>query len=133
MADYDKREGGAWAVKKDLYNSRVAKCKIVSETNPVENTQFKNEDGSPTTQDVCKVQFDGATEALKVALNRATINGLIDAFGRSSSLWQGHELKVEIDKESGNKYPMYLIADGYKRIEDENGYSIIVKDDMPKL
>ena len=132
MSVYTKREGGAWAVKADLYNSRVSKCKIVSETEPVENTQFKNEDGSPTYQDVCKVVFDGQTEALKVALNRATINGLIDAFGGPSSGWQGHELSVVIEKESGKKYPMYLIPEGYEKSEDENGYGIIVKS-LPKL
>ena len=43
-------------------------------------------------QDVCKVQFDGYEEPLKVALNRATINALVDAFGRSSKDWQGHPL-----------------------------------------
>lgn len=135
MADYDKQEGGKWAVKADLYEAQVKKAKIVSETNPVENTQFKNDDGSPTTQDVCKVVFEGNNEPLKVALNRATINGLIDAFGRSSSLWQGHDLKVEIDKQPGKKYPLYLIADGFKRIEDSEGWAIIVKDEdaLPKL
>ena len=39
-------------------------------------------------QDACKVQFDGYEEPLKVALNRATINALVDAFGRSSKDWQ---------------------------------------------
>jgi len=36
---------------------------------------------------------------------------------------------VEIDKLPCKKFPLYLIPAGYKRIEDENGYSIIVQND----
>jgi hypothetical protein len=36
-------------------------------------------------------------------------------------------LAVEIDKLPGKKFPFFLIPEGYKRIEDENGYSVIVK------
>lgn len=126
--DYDKKEfiAGKWADKAELYDKRINSAKIVSETNP-ETSAFKNEDGSPQMQDVCKVQFSGYEEALKVSLNRATINALVDAFGRSSKDWQGQPLTVEIDKLPGKKFPLYLIPKGYKRIEDENGYSVIVK------
>jgi hypothetical protein len=81
-------------------------------------------------QDVCKVQFDGYDEPLKVSLNRATIYSLVDAFGRESKDWQGHPFTVEVDKLPGKKFPLYLIPAGYKRIEDENGYSVIVKKDQ---
>jgi hypothetical protein len=126
--DYDKKEfiAGKWADKAELFEKRVSKAKIVSETNP-ESSTFKNEDGTVQMQDVCKVQFPGYTEPLKVSLNRATINALVDAFGRSSADWQGHVLAVEIDKLPGKKFPLFLIPDGYKRIEDENGYAVIVK------
>ena len=40
------------------------------------------------------------------------------AFGTSSKDWQGHILSVEIDKLPGKKFPLYLIPEGYKRIED---------------
>src|ERR1700722_14730612 len=128
MADYDKKEfiAGKWADKAELYEKRVNKAKIVSETNPEPST-FKNEDGTVQMQDFCRVQFPGYPEALKVSLNRATINALVDAFGRSSAEWQGHVLGVEIDKLPGKKFPFFLIPDGYKRIEDENGYAVIVK------
>ena len=139
MANYDKKEftSGKWADKAELYDKRVKSAKIVSETNP-ETSTFKNEDGSPQMQDVCKVQFEGYDEALKVSLNRATINSLADAFGKSSKDWQGHPLTVEVDKLPGKKFPLYLIPAGYKRIEDENGYSVIVKkggdrDEIPDL
>ena len=76
-----------------------------------------------------QVQFPGYDEPLKISLNRATINALVDAYGTDSKEWQGHTLGVEIDKLPGKKFPLYLIPDGYKRIEDENGYSVIVKKD----
>jgi hypothetical protein len=139
MADYEKKEfiAGKWADKAELHDKRVSKAKIVSETNP-ESSAFKNEDGTPQMQDVCKVQFPGYSEALKVSLNRATINALVDAFGRSSKDWQGHVLAVEIDKLPGKKFPLFFIPEGYKRTEDENGYSVIVKksavkDDVPTI
>ena len=126
--DYDKKEfiAGKWADKAELYEKRVSKAKIVTETN-TETSAFKNEDGTPQMQDVCRVQFPGYPEALKVSLNRATINSLVDAFGRTSKDWQGHVLALEIDKLPGKKFPLYLIPEGYKRTEDENGYSVIVK------
>jgi hypothetical protein len=126
--DYEKKEfiAGKWADKSELYEKRITKAKIVSETNPEPST-FKNEDGTVQMQDVCRVQFPGYPEALKVSLNRATINALVDAFGRSSAGWQGHVLALEIDKLPGKKFPLYLVPEGYKRTEDENGYSVIVK------
>jgi hypothetical protein len=126
--DYDKKEfiAGKWADKAELHEKRISKARIVSETNP-ESSTYKNEDGTPQMQDVCKVQFAGYPEALKISLNRATINALVDAFGRSSKDWQGHVLGVEIDKLPGKKFPIFLIPENYKRIEDENGYAVIVK------
>jgi hypothetical protein len=134
MADYDEKSftSGKWADKAELYDKRVKDAKIVSETNP-ETSSFKNEDGTPQMQDVCKVQFAGYDEALKVSLNRATINALVNAHGRSSKDWQGHPLTVEVDKLPGKKFPLYLIPEGYKRIEDENGYSVIVKTDDQEI
>lgn len=62
--------------------------------------------------DACRVQFDGMDEPLKVALNRATINALVDKDGRDSKEWQGHPVKVEIDELPGKKYPLFLVPDG---------------------
>jgi hypothetical protein len=128
MADYDKKDfvAGKWADKAELYEKRVKSAKTVSETNPETSGKFVKENGDPQTQDVCKVEFPGYDEPLKVSLNRATINALVEAYGRNSKDWQGHELTVEIDKLPGKKFPLYLIPEGYKRIEDENGYSVIL-------
>ena len=128
MAFYKKQSfiGGKWANKSDLFDRKVAQAKIVSETNP-EQSQYKDKKGNLQSQEVCRVQFEGENESLKVSLNNATINALVDAFGEDSSQWQAHNLTVEIIKLPGKKFPLYLIPEGYQRVEDENGYSIIVK------
>lgn len=118
---------GAWVKKEDLKDVKTAK--IVSETIP-QPSQFKNKDGSPKTQDVCKVKFEGKDEVVNVSLNKATINGLIDAFGKNSIDWQEKDLSVEIEKMrvSGvSRIAIYLIPEGFERVDDENGYAVIVK------
>ena len=119
---------GAFAKKDELING--SSCKIVSETKP-QSSSFTNKDGSPKTQDVCKVKFEGG-EAVNVSLNRTTINGLVQAFGEDSMKWQGHSLTVETEKMrvAGKAViALYLIPEGYKRIDDDNGYAIIVPED----
>jgi len=119
--------GGKWAKGSELME--VKQAKIVSETNP-QPSQFTNKDGSPKEQDVCRVQFQGQNEPLNVSLNRATINGLVDAFGEDSKKWQGQILNVETEKVrvAGKAVvALYLIPVGYQRVDDENGYSVIIK------
>ena len=137
MAKYQKNTtvGGAWAKASELGD--VKRAKIVSETAPQSST-FLNKDGSTKTQDVCKVQFEGLQEALNVSLNRATINGLVDAFGEDSKLWQGQHLKVETEKMrvAGKAVTaLYLIPEGYNRVDDENGYAVITKEgeELPSI
>lgn len=118
--------GGKWAKASEI---KATKAKIVSETNPQSST-FLNKDGSAKTQDVTKVQFQGEPEALNVSLNRATINGLVDAFGEDSKLWQGNVLGVETEKvrvAGKSVVALYLIPQGYEKTDDENGYAVIVK------
>jgi hypothetical protein len=90
MATYKKNTsvGGKWAKTSELTGAGWAK--IVSETNPQPST-FLDKNGNAKNQDVAKVQFDGQDEPLNVSLNRATINGLVDAFGEDSKEWQGAE------------------------------------------
>ena len=33
---------------------------------------------------------------------------------------------MEMDKLPGKKFPLYLVPAGYKRIEDDNCYSVII-------
>jgi hypothetical protein len=119
---------GAWADKASLVNG--TKAVIVSETKPTVS-RFKDKEGNPQMQDVAKVQFEGLPEALNVGLSSATLGGLIDAFGDDSANWQGHPLTVETEKvrvagKAG--ISLYLIPEGFKKIDDENGFAVIVKD-----
>ncbi len=121
------RINGAWAKASELGD--VTEAKIVSETIAQEST-FLNKDGSKKMQDVAKVQFKGRAEAMNVNLNKATLAGLIDAFGEESKDWQGHVLKVETEKMrvAGKAVTaLYLIPDGYHKIDDEAGYAQIIK------
>src|ERR1035437_4803024 len=102
----------------------------MSETAPMQS-QFKNEKtGEVKTQDVAKILFSGDTEEKNISLNRATINGLIDAFGDDSALWTGQVLTAETEKVrvAGKAVTaVYLVPEGYERVDDENGYTVIVK------
>ena len=62
----------------------VKRAKIVSEATP-QPSQFKDEKtGAVKMQDVARVQFEGLNEPLNLNLNRATVGGLIRAFGKDS-------------------------------------------------
>lgn len=135
---YTKQSGmsGAWVDKMKLKNGMRAK--IVSETTS-QPSNFTNEDGTAKTQDVCKVRFEGLPDSYNVALNPATLNGLIDAFGEESKDWQGNYLTVEVEKTrvAGRAgYSLFLIPAGYEKRDDDNGYAVIaragnVQDDIP--
>lgn len=125
---------GNWVKKEELKNG--TRAKIVSEVKS-QPSNFQNKDGGSKDQDVGKVKFEGAKEAVNVSFNRATISGLIQAFGEESTSWMNKVLKVETEKmRVGGKavVALYLIPEGYKKIDDENGYATIVKEgvDTPK-
>src|SRR5271163_4267813 len=92
---YTKSAGGPWAKASEITNG--SKAKIVSETVRSESA-FKDKEGNPKMQDVAKVRFEGKDEPMNVNLNRATIYGLIDAFGDESQAWTGHTLTVHTEK-----------------------------------
>lgn len=128
MADYSKalRTGG-WAKASELQGGQ--KAKIVDECQPIEST-FTDKNGKMKMQDVCKVRFQGKEEALNVNLNRATIKGLIEAFGKDSKEWIGHTLTVHTEKVSvaGRRVTaLYLLPEGFEAMEDKEGYLQIVR------
>lgn len=121
---------GGWVKTAELKTGE--KAKIVSETTP-QPSSFLDKKGNPKTQDVAKVRFESQTEPVNVALNRATINALVDAFGEDSKGWQGHVLTAETEKMrvAGKAVvALYLLPEGYVKIDDENGYAVIVKKDL---
>lgn len=118
---------GAWIKGSDL--TGITKAKIVNEAEP-QTSQFKNKDGSPKMQDVCKVRFEGKDEAFNLSLNKTTINGLIEAFGDDSKNWMNKILGVETEKvrvAGKAAVAIYLIPDGYKKIDNDEGFAEIVK------
>jgi hypothetical protein len=126
---YQKAVGisGGWVKTQELKNGQRAK--IVSETT-AQPSSFTDKKGNPKTQDVAKVRFEGQGESVNVSLNRATINALIDAYGDDSIAWQGHYLTCEIEKvrvAGVMRLALYLMPEGYEKVDDENGYAVIQK------
>lgn len=119
---------GGWVDKSKLTNGQRAK--IVGETKSVPSNFTDEKTGVVKNQDVAKVQFEGQKESVNVALNRATINGLIMAFGDESMNWQGHYLTTEVEKMrvAGKAVTaLYLIPEGYEKVDDAEGYAVIQK------
>lgn len=127
---YDKPQSvsGAWVKCNEIQSG--ARCKLVSAAERMPS-QFKDEKtGETKYQDVAKVLFSGDAETKNISLNRATISALIDAFGDESENWQGHVLRAETQKvRVGGRAvtALYLVPENYERIDDENGYTVIVK------
>ena len=120
--------GGAWVKGSEVVSG--SRCKLMSATERMPS-QFKDEKtGEPKFQDVAKVLFSGDSETKNISLNRATINGLVDAFGEDSEQWQDKVLTAETEKVvvgGKRQTALYLIAEGYEKTEDDNGYVVIVK------
>lgn len=116
---------GKWVNKKEVKSG--SKCQIVSETKRMPSN-FKNDDGSVSEQDVCKVLFAGESEAVNLAINRPSLNALIDAFGEDSLNWQKKPLTAVTEKTVvGGKrgVALYLVPEGYEVTEDAGGYVVI--------
>ena len=108
------------------------KGKLTSETNPT-SSQFLNKDGTSKTQDVAKIRLETGEEDVNISINRASINALVDAFGEDSKDWIGKVLTVVTEKmRVGGKAvtAVYLVPEGYTKVDDENGYAVIVNKDL---
>ena len=128
MARYQKQNflGGTWVKGTEVTSG--TKCKLVSETNP-QPSSFTNKDGTPKAQDVAKIRFENNPEPKNISLNRATIGGLVDAFGEDSKNWINKYLTAVTEKMvvGGKRVTaLYLLPEGYELKEDENGYMVIV-------
>lgn len=117
--EYNKSLGGAWLDADKVVDG--SKVKIISET-VKRDSQFKDDDGVPKTENVAKVQFVGEDTPVNMRLNWTTIYGLIDAFGKESKDWVAHTLTARV-KEAvvGDKVRtiIYLIADGFELVKNE--------------
>lgn len=126
--DYSKvTRGGAWAKASEL--KAGIKAKILDECAPIES-QYLDDKGNKKMQDVCKVRFEGHQDPLNVSLNRATIKGLVEAFGKDSNEWIGKVLTVHTEKiaVAGKRVTaMYLVPEGFEVGENDEGYVEIVR------
>lgn len=131
MATYSKSSGvgGEWVDKAKLTNGQRAK--IITESVPTEETY----EGKPKTRNIVKVVFEGDKEPKNVDLNRATVNGLIDAFGPDSKEWMNKVLTVHAEKAvigGSRKILLYLLPPGFEVAEDSGGYLIVQPVGMDK-
>jgi hypothetical protein len=127
---YEKTQpiAGAWVKGAEVQPG--TRVKLVSETTHVQSQFVDEKTGEKKYQDVAKVLFSGDTEAKNMSINRASLHGLIDAFGEESADWMNHILTVETEKvRVGGRAvtAVYLIPENYERVDDENGYTVIVK------
>jgi hypothetical protein len=123
--EYTKNISGSWAKGAELTNG--VKAKLIEEVQRIES-QFLDDKGNKKTQDVGKVRFEGKQEILNVSFNRATIYGLIDAFGKESKDWVGKVLTVHTEKVTvagKRQTALYLIPEGFEIGEDLAGYVVV--------
>lgn len=119
---------GNWIKGKDVDSG--SKCKLVSETTPVES-QFTNKDGSKKNQDVAKIRFQGKDEVFNISINKVSINALIDAFGEDSVKWQGNVLTAITEKVivgGKRQVALYLVPEGYELKESADGFMYVSKE-----
>ncbi len=117
--EYSKSLGGAWLDADKVKDG--SKVKIINETEK-RDSQFKDDEGVPKTENIAKVQFEGEAAPVNMRLNWTTIYGLIDAFGKESKDWIGQTLTARV-KEAvvGDKVRtiIYLIAEGFELVKNE--------------
>lgn len=125
--EYTKSAGGKWANADEIQDG--IKAKILTECVKQES-RFKDAEGNAKTENVAKVRFAGAEEAVNMRLNWTTIYGLIDAFGNDSKNWMGHTLSVKtIDAMVGDtmRTIVYLIPEGFELAKNEEKKLVIRK------
>ena len=118
MAEYQKSVTGGWVVADEVKNG--TKVKIITECVKQES-KFKDPEGNPKTENIAKVRFQGAEEAVNMRLNWTTIYGLIDAFGTDSKDWIGNVLTAKtLDAMVGDtmRTIVYLVPEGFELIKN---------------
>lgn len=118
--------GGAWLDKSQLNNGDV--LKLVSEAMEIESQH------GPQLVAKCRVKGH-AGEAVNVAINGASRNALIDAFGDDSKLWVDKLLTVDVEKgTNGGKrtYTLRLVPEGFSIETDSEGYVVITRDPVDR-
>lgn len=120
---HTKTIAGDWVKAAELVNGTKAKL-----TSGVEIVPSKFNEGK--FDNVTKIKFaDNPTVIKNARINRATLDGLIDAFGPDDANWIDKPLTVQTEKAvvAGKRVTvMYLIPEGFEMKEDGEGYVKIV-------
>lgn len=119
--EYSKARGGKWTDVKTLKDGMQAK--IVDECVKQES-QYKDKDGLPKTENIAKVRFQGLPEASNTRINWTTINALIDAHGKDSKQWIDKILTVRTVRAMVGdtmRTLLYLIPEGFDLSENTEG------------
>jgi len=123
---------GAFVKGSDL--AGIKKAILISEAT-TQPSQFLDKNGNAKTQDIAKVRFEGLDEVYNISLNKATLNGLIEAFGDDSKDWVEQPLSVETEKMRVGgvaRVGIYLIPQGFEKIDNADGFAEIVKKGLEK-
>lgn len=111
------KSSGAWIDKSAIKNGDT----VVLTTEAIE------QEGQNGTQIVAKASVNGGNPA-NTAINGASKNALIDAFGTDSLAWMNKPLTAHIEKTvvAGRRgTALYLIPAGFEMTEDSEGYVVI--------
>lgn len=85
--------GGRYYSSKNAQSGEVL---IFKDAGDWVNSQFTKDDGTPKKQFQITVDVGGSEYSMN--LNSTSINNLIPAYGKDSTLWVGKQAKVEIVK-----------------------------------
>lgn len=106
---------GAWLKVDDSLDGK--KVKLINECVKTES-RFKDEDGTPKIENQVKAQIEGQNEPVNMRLNWTTVYGLIEAFGKDSKSWIGHNLVARV-KDATTGQSVYLIPEGSELYRNE--------------
>lgn len=131
MANFEKTGGvgGAWVKASEVVSGTPVK--LITEA-----TESESEFGKQVT---AKAHFKGADEAVNLRINKPTLNGLIDAFGKDSKEWIGKVMTAVTEKAivGGKRVTiMYLVPEGFALKEDDGGYMVVapaVEGEKPRV
>jgi|ERR1051326_14192 hypothetical protein len=119
--EYNKSRGGKWTDIAQLKDGMRAK--IIDECMR-QDSQFKDEEGNAKVENVAKVRYEGMPEAMNTRINWASINALIDAYGKDSKMWIDKVLTVRLIRAlvAGKmRSILYFVPEGFELAEDAEG------------
>lgn len=125
--EYNTGKGGAWVDTDSIPDG--TRAKFIDEC-VLQDSKFKNPDGSNKQQNVVKVRFENKPTALNANINWTSIYGLVAAFGKDSKNWTNQYLTVRARESMvGDKVRnvLYYVPEGFELVKDEEKKLVIRK------